>query len=872
MNFYNMTSKVVPANGKRIKNEHKRNSSEFKKAYKSSKLKRVSSKPSTCFNDTGFKRNQSQKKQKENKSAGKTSTLQMKKRQKQLIGNKKRTGKLVSKQKERSKKPEKKIEKKASQKILKENKWERIDSLLVKLKNKLEREDPEKLKVFKNIEKILKHVKKKKNGVKEEMKKAKSSRNKIAKEELDKPRLDTLHIDNNKSVKIDHTEENEGLDTKYLFLEHLNKKTLNNKISNLETEDKQNFLTRTLELQSNNNYFFKPKMDDTDNAESMREHSKQLDFEERVDSEAMSDLKELNNINQPIYTTKQDDLQKSQSKKSSQKLIKRKDMEVWKMPSKNSIELISNEIAFRMSQSNLDEHFNGSLRSSSILMRMSKNQSSIYSNEVSEQKPFKNRLHNSNILNVSQSCQDFNHNFTYQEKIDNIMADSIIKFKKRKPFQKKNDTKNDFMLVKSWHELNKEFDLRNKDDISNISNNRGCSTVQENHSDLKYYSESKLNLRKRKRRDDAHVRERTHHNYNLIESHIFDVIFDDFMEDGLFFSQPCFNTLSLLENKQEETNSINIIPYTPKGEGTNKKIDFPSEKSKKEEETAINSDIIIPVIEEEPHSVDPVQTNKDEDISVASSSETIYAIRTHFNAINEYLFILIDFLKRKEKFNITNLINLDDLDPLRTEIILQRTKNTSCFDTKYYTNLEPLILNIEHKDIIFEEIENEIIKSCESFNNMHELIKVQQNFHRVVFDCLMENLVKIIITSLFDINTDVTPCIIRKTNINAKQYFNEEKLIEFLYIAKNKVIEITGFLCGIIRDKEDSMIGEIKFVNDFTLNALREDRMMRMLICEILLTKKNWQDYQLTKKQILLELAHQIEEELVSDLARDFLI
>jgi hypothetical protein len=174
--------------------------------------------------------------------------------------------------------------------------------------------------------------------------------------------------------------------------------------------------------------------------------------------------------------------------------------------------------------------------------------------------------------------------------------------------------------------------------------------------------------------------------------------------------------------------------------------------------------------------------------------------------------------------------------------------------------------------MIFEEIENEIIRSCESFNNMHELIKVQQNFHRVVFDCLMENLVRIIIVSLFDIDTDVTPCIINKTNINAKEYLNEERLIEFLYVAKNKVIEITGFLCGIIRDKEDSMIGEIKFVNDLTLNALREDRMMRMLICEILLTKKNWQDYQLTKKLVLLELTQQIEEELVEDLALDFLI
>ena len=598
-------------------------------------------------------------------------------------------------------------------------------------------------------------------------------------------------------------------------------------------------------------------------------------MEEKSDSNEGSEFKELRNIPKPLQIDKLKDSQLDKSKKSSQKLIKRKDIEVWKVPSKNSIELISNEIAFKMSHSNMEEQFNGSLRSSSVLMKMSKNQSSIYSGEGHEQNLYKNRLHNSNILNVSQSCQDFNHNFTYQEKIDNIMADSIIKFKKRKACQKKNDKINNFKLVKSWHELNKEFDMRNKDELSNNSNNRGYSTVQENLSDLKYYSESKLNLKKRRMRKDhsnLQRRERVHYNYNLIENYIFDEVFDDFMKDGLFFSQLGFNTLSLLENKKEDTNSVSVIPYTPKGEDSSKKVDFSSAKSKKEEETAHNSDIMIPAVEEEPVTVDPIELNKNEEESVASSSETIYAIRTHFNAINEYLFILIDFLKRKEKFNITNLINVEDLDPLRMDFILQRTRNTPCFDTKYYANLEPLILNINHRDMIFEEIENEIIKSCESFNNMHELIKVQQNFHRVVFDCLMENLVKIIIVSLFDIDTDVTPCIIRKTHVNAREFLSEERLIEFLYLAKNKVIEITGFLCGIIRDKEDSMIGEIKFVNDFTLNALREDRMMRMLICEILLTKKNWQDYQLTKKQVLLELTHQIEEELVRDLALDFLI
>ena len=51
---------------------------------------------------------------------------------------------------------------------------------------------------------------------------------------------------------------------------------------------------------------------------------------------------------------------------------------------------------------------------------------------------------------------------------------------------------------------------------------------------------------------------------------------------------------------------------------------------------------------------------------------------------------------------------------------------------------------------------------------------------------------------------------------------------------KERVLETAGFLCGLIRDKEDSMMGDLKFVDDFALFNLREERMMRMIIYTIL--------------------------------------
>jgi hypothetical protein len=47
------------------------------------------------------------------------------------------------------------------------------------------------------------------------------------------------------------------------------------------------------------------------------------------------------------------------------------------------------------------------------------------------------------------------------------------------------------------------------------------------------------------------------------------------------------------------------------------------------------------------------------------------------------------------------------------------------------------------------------------------------------------------------------------------------------------VLENAGFLCGLIRDKEDSMLGDLRFIDDLTLSNLREERMMRMMIMEV---------------------------------------
>lgn len=40
-------------------------------------------------------------------------------------------------------------------------------------------------------------------------------------------------------------------------------------------------------------------------------------------------------------------------------------------------------------------------------------------------------------------------------------------------------------------------------------------------------------------------------------------------------------------------------------------------------------------------------------------------------------------------------------------------------------------------------------------------------------------------------------------------------------------------MCGLIRDKEDSLIGELKHIDNFMLLQLREERVYRLMIYEV---------------------------------------
>lgn len=155
---------------------------------------------------------------------------------------------------------------------------------------------------------------------------------------------------------------------------------------------------------------------------------------------------------------------------------------------------------------------------------------------------------------------------------------------------------------------------------------------------------------------------------------------------------------------------------------------------------------------------------------------------------------------------------------------------------------------------------------CGLLANMHELVRIQRTFHRAIFDCFVYCFARIVVAGMIKNRS-----LLSVPLFDISVLTSNEGIVRWFQASKEKVLEICGFLCGIIRDKEDSMMAEMKFVNDATLYSLHEDRMMRMLVCDTLMYSKAWHDMSLIKLSIVNKVQEDVELLLFDDLLKDFI-
>lgn len=261
-------------------------------------------------------------------------------------------------------------------------------------------------------------------------------------------------------------------------------------------------------------------------------------------------------------------------------------------------------------------------------------------------------------------------------------------------------------------------------------------------------------------------------------------------------------------------------------------------------------DALLDQIEDNPLS------NAGEEESESTGAETVYGIRTNFNAVNEYLSLLLKFLREKgiyffpRKKNEPHLIlkkaNIlhEDLKSIAEgpqNIIVPVQKKRSkkrkkaedkCFNLKIGRDHYLLLKNFQNLEseilvkfpIFLLKFSNFLQSNYQDMNIMEELFDMQKIYHRAIYDCFNEGISKHIFEHDLSFIDAIKP---------RKKRRKTEKFNDLLEHAKEHVLDAASLLCGIIKDKEDSMIGNIRFMEDDFISQLREERMYRMITFEV---------------------------------------
>lgn len=119
---------------------------------------------------------------------------------------------------------------------------------------------------------------------------------------------------------------------------------------------------------------------------------------------------------------------------------------------------------------------------------------------------------------------------------------------------------------------------------------------------------------------------------------------------------------------------------------------------------------------------------------------------------------------------------------------------------------------------------------------MEDLVDMQRVYHRAIFDCFNEGLTESVFAALPTFEELLNKEHLKKSSKNKKEQpapTMGAKRESWLEKAKDHVLECITILAGLIRDKEDSLMGTIKYMDDENIQQLREDRMYRMITAAV---------------------------------------
>ena len=683
---------------------------------------------------------------------------------------------------------------------LKADKWSKIAKLMKKLKQKVEKEDPQRISVFKNIEKILKHAKKHKGKKKDGERSPKReplgcNRTAVLKENKKKG---CGEADGNQHP-IDKSNKTGQLGGKE-SAPMLQQRVLGGFNNYTEASGSKCRKAVNLELQSTNNYFFMPKRTEVEPVVVLNTANLQTPPKDKSSHLVSSNARKLSRLQDPSKHC--GDLtneakgsyrwignlagsgksSNSRARQRSLRIHEKQDMEVWATPSQHSVERISNELGFKLNRSRLGDKAIKSMKNSFVVYhRRGRKESERSSIRLDSMANFSREIRQIDTKAV-RSCKDFEQDAIVGDEATSFMLDSIVKQPNRDLIDKEgrelvySDT-----MAKSWTDVQhiEKEEGRAMDSRSHVLSNRKDEGDRINPIAKEMLSDSKVLFKKK-----VHVGELP----NLepivlnskpgetLEEEILDGLVDDLVRDGVYrkFILGLLTEEGSRQLEDQKQWSYNATAGNDESVTGSDILRHHGDLSSKftapiTDPIAIKRDITSAMIET-PAAIDmpskeKLEGSKEEETLMEDSEETVYAIRTHFNAINEYLLILTAPMESPEHFSPKKLINEDAIRSTGVDRLFNLTKHLCVYNKQYYVTLIDEFMSISGCEELFNRAEKDILAHCNNLASMEDLIAIQRNFHRSIFDCFMYNFAKLLIDKVVRVRR-LPPDLLHEVNYN----------------------------------------------------------------------------------------------------------
>lgn len=145
---------------------------------------------------------------------------------------------------------------------------------------------------------------------------------------------------------------------------------------------------------------------------------------------------------------------------------------------------------------------------------------------------------------------------------------------------------------------------------------------------------------------------------------------------------------------------------------------------------------------------------------------------------------------------------------------------------------------------------------------MQNLFDMQRVYHKSIFDCLNEILVA---KWRADQEIDYLKVILSGKQHVSRAASTTQEMEALLNSAKDMVVEFSTMMCGLIKDKEDSLIGNIRLMNLEKIELIREERLFRFLCFEAVEMEKKFTNYTMDEVYSLVDCSEAVFETLIEE-------